>query len=69
MVWKLVQHVPEVVQDQSMTVPTPPVRDHPVREDDQVAGLLIPVNHDPAEAVLIDLRHGTQTMMSYFSFS
>jgi hypothetical protein len=56
---KLLQDLGEVVQDERVAVPAPPVPQYPVGQDDQVLGLLASVDHDPAELVVVDARHPT----------
>ena len=49
--------VNEVVEHQRVAVPAPPVPHHLVRQDDEVLGLLTPVDDDPPELVMVDARH------------
>jgi hypothetical protein len=48
---ELVQDVDQVVQDQPVAVPAPPVPYHPAGQDDEVLGLLASVDDDPPEVV------------------
>jgi hypothetical protein len=54
---KLVQDLNQVVEHQRVTVSAPLVPNHPVGEDDEVLGLLAPVDNDPPELILVDPRH------------
>jgi hypothetical protein len=49
---KLVQDLDKVIEHQRVAVSAPPVPYHPVRQDDEVLGLLTPVDNDPPELIL-----------------
>jgi hypothetical protein len=54
---QLVQHLPQVVDDQPMPVLTPPVGDHAIREHDDIAPPLGAVDGEAAEAVVLEAGH------------
>jgi hypothetical protein len=54
---KLLEDVLEIVEDQRVAVLPPPVPHDPVRQADQVMGLLLSVDHDPPELVGVDEGH------------
>jgi len=61
---QLVEDVGEVVEHEAVPVPAPPVADDPAGQDDDVAGLLAPVDDDAAEALPLDPRHRSQPALA-----
>src|SRR5829696_5954248 len=56
---KLVQDLDQVVEHQRMAIFAPPIPYHPVGQDDEVLGLLAPVDDNPPELIPVDPRHPT----------
>src|SRR6266545_3061128 len=61
---QLLEHVVEVGEDEPVSIRAPPVRDHAVRQNDEVPGLLFAVHDELAEAVFLDPRHRSPPMTS-----
>jgi hypothetical protein len=57
---QLVEHPIEILYRQRMPIPPPPVANDPVRQHDQIPGLLRTVDYHPAEAVILKPRHGQE---------
>ena len=54
---KLVQDLNQVVEHQRVAIFAPLVPYHPVGQDDEVLGLLAPIDDNPPELILVDPRH------------
>jgi hypothetical protein len=54
---QLVDYLVEVFEREGVPLAPPPVRNHSIGEDDEVAGVLLAVNGDPTEAVIGQSRH------------
>jgi hypothetical protein len=61
---ELLDHLVQILDRERMALPAPPIGDDTVRQDDEVAGLLLAVDHYPAEAVVLESRHRYSTIQA-----
>src|SRR5262249_49873703 len=62
---EVVEHVLEILENESVSLPAPPVPDAPAGEHDHVAAVLVAVHDHPAELVALDPGHSPRVAPTY----